>query len=83
MTRRVLCFKGKDMYFRWRHQNQDRTGSDRIGLDWIGLDRTGSDQTGSDQTGLGSWIRSLFGSQKKSFEEKKNPIVYDLVINKK
>jgi len=27
-TRKVLCFKGKDMYFRWRRQNRDRTGLD-------------------------------------------------------
>jgi len=26
-----LCFKGKDMYFRWCRQNLDWTGSDRTG----------------------------------------------------
>ena len=29
---KCLCFKGKDMYFRWRRQNRDRTGLDH-GLD--------------------------------------------------
>ena len=28
-----MRFKGKDMYFRWRRQNRDRTGSDQTGLD--------------------------------------------------
>ena len=32
---KYLCFKGKDMYFRWRRQNRDRTGPDRNGPDWI------------------------------------------------
>ena len=26
-----LCLKGKDMYFRWRRRNRDRTRSDRTG----------------------------------------------------
>ena len=30
---KYLCFKGKDMYFRWRRQNRDRTGPERTGLD--------------------------------------------------
>ena len=27
---KYLCLKGKDMCFRWRRQNRDRTGSDLI-----------------------------------------------------
>jgi len=32
---KYLCFKGKDMYFRRRRQNWNRTGSDQIGPDCI------------------------------------------------
>ena len=35
LKEKYLCFKGKDMYFRWRRQNRDRTGPDRNGPDWI------------------------------------------------
>ena len=30
-NKKSIVFQGKDMYFRWRRQNRDRTGSDRTG----------------------------------------------------